>query len=67
MKKWFLKRKLKIIYKKLIYDFENYDCGHTLLCTISADYYNLCLKFNVTADKLSKIDDNCPKFKYTLN
>jgi hypothetical protein len=67
MKKWYLKRKLKRIYIKLQTDYEYLDCGHSLACHMSRSYYNLCLKYNKTADKLSKLDSNCPKFRWKLD
>ena len=66
MKKIFLKWALKKIYLKTIYVFDSYDCGHKLLLHISSEYYNACKKFNETADKLSKIDNSCPKFRFDL-
>ena len=64
MEKSFLKARLKRIYKKIVYDFQDYDCGHTLLCNMSSEYYNLTVEFNKVADKLSKLDSTCPKFRY---
>ena len=64
MRKAFLKNRLKIIYLD-IQKFD-YGCGHQMLCNISSDYYNLCKRFNETADELSKIDENCPSMRYKL-
>ena len=36
-----------------------------LLC-ISSKYYDCCKRFNETADRLSKLDEGCPKFRYDL-
>lgn len=67
MRKFFLKRKLKSIYKQIAFGFEDYNCGHTLLSHMSSSYYNLCKKFNETADKLAKLDPDCPKHRYKLD
>ena len=67
MKKAYLKWKLKRTYLKTKYGFQDYDCGHKMLLGISSKYYDLCVKFNETADKLSKIDDTCPAFRYDLS
>ena len=67
IKKSILKKKLKSIYKRIINDFQDYDCGHTLLLAMSIRYYELCEEFNQTADKLSKIDPDCPTFRWKLN
>jgi hypothetical protein len=64
-----MKKVLKYRYKKLylkILNFEGYDCGHTMMCTLSSEYYNLSVSFNRVADKLSKIDKNCPSFRYEV-
>ena len=66
MKKAFLKLRLKKLYLKTKYGFKSYNCGHQMLLGISPDYYNSCKKFNETADRLSKIDSSCPKFRYEL-
>jgi hypothetical protein len=66
MKKRTLKRKLKSIYKQIIFGFEDYNCGHKLLCTVSSEYLNLCIKFNKVADKLSKLDSDCPKHRWVI-
>ena len=47
-------------------NFQDYDCGHRLLLTISSDYYNCCKEFNEVADELSELDPNCPKHRYKL-
>ena len=67
MRKAFLKCRLKSLYKKTKYVFESYSCGHKMLLGISSEYYNTCKKFNSVADKLSKIDSNCPSFRYDLS
>ena len=64
MKKELLKYQLKSIYID-IQKFD-YNCGHQMMCNISSDYYNLCKRFNETADKLSKVDSNCPLIRYEL-
>ncbi len=66
MRKAFLKWRLKRLYKKSKYGFDSYTCGHQMLLSISSEYYNTCKKFNMVADKLSKIDSNCPSFRYDL-
>ncbi len=66
MRKLFLKWKLKRLYLKTKLGFEGYNCGHKMLLCVSSDYYNACETFNETADKLSKIDSECPKFRYEL-
>ena len=66
MKKAFLKWRIKRLYLKTKYGFDGYNCGHQMLLGISSDYYNACKKFNETAEKLSKIDSTCPKFRYEL-
>lgn len=66
MKTMYLKWKLKKLYLKINYDFQEYNCGHKMLLTISSNYYDLCEKFNRLADRLSKLDDACPKFRYDL-
>ena len=66
MKKIILKTKLKSVYKQIIFGFEDYDCGHKLMCTISSKYLNLCIKYNKIADKLSKLDSDCPKFRWVI-
>ena len=62
----YLKWKLKRLYLKIKYGFEDYDCGHKILLDISSRYYDLCVRFNETANKLSQLDKNCPKFRYEL-
>ena len=64
--RWYLKHRLKSLYIK-IETFDEYDCGHKLKLTLSSYYYNLCSSFNKVAEKLSKIDENCPSFRYDLN
>lgn len=66
MKKILLKNQLRRIYSTIRDGFQDYDCGHELLCHISSDYYNLCKSFNETADELAKIDSNVPSFRYKL-
>lgn len=65
-KKSRLKRKYKKVYLKAKHGFENYDCGHQMLLGLSSEYYNTCKEFNELADSLSKIDDECPKFRFSL-
>ena len=65
MSKPILKRKYKNLYLQ-IQNYEGYDCGHKLMLTISSDYYRLVKSFNKVADKLSKIDKDCPKFRFEL-
>ena len=60
-----LKREYKNLYVK-IQNYKAYDCGHKLMLTISSDYYRLVKSFNEVADKLSKIDKDCPKFRFEL-
>ena len=67
LKKAVLKSKYKKLYLKIKTDFNDYNCGHKMLLNISSDYYNTCKEFNNTADKLSKIDINVPKFRYELS
>jgi hypothetical protein len=38
-----------------------------MMLTISSDYYNLVKSFNDVADKLFKIDKDCPKFRFELD
>jgi len=66
MSKLILKRKLKNLYLQ-IQNYKGYDCGHQMMLTISSDYYNLVKSFNDIADKLSKIDKDCPKFRFELD
>ena len=65
MSKLILKTKYKNLYLQ-IQNYEGYDCGHKLMLTISSDYYRLVKSFNEVADKLSKIDKYCPKFRFEL-
>ena len=67
MKEELLRRKMKKVYKKIKFEFEDYNCGHNMLLNISSKYYNYCVKFNRIADKLSKTDSNCPDFRYELS
>jgi hypothetical protein len=67
MKKWYLKKQYRKLYLKARDGFEDYSCGHKLLLTLSSQYYNTCLKFNEVADKLSKIDNDTPKFRFELS
>ena len=67
MIKAILKSKYKKLYLKAKTGFEDYSCGHEMLLNISSDYYNTCKEFNETAEKLSKIDNNLPKFRYELS
>ena len=67
MKKAILKSKYKRLYLKVKTGFKDYSCGHKMLLNISSDYYNTCKEFNDVADKLSKIDENLPKFRYELS
>lgn len=67
MKKAYLKWKLKRLYLKTKQEFQEYNCGHKMLLSISSKYYGLCVKFNETADNLSKLDKNCPRFRYELS
>lgn len=62
-----LKYKLKRVYIQLQEHFDYMDCGHTLLCSMSSRYYNLCKEFNTIADRLSKIDPDAIKHRYKLN
>jgi len=66
MSKLILKRKLKNLYLQ-IQNYKGYDYGHQMMLTISSDYYNLVKSFNDIADKLSKIDKDCPKFRFELD
>jgi hypothetical protein len=66
MKKAYLKWKFKRLYLKTKYGFEDYNCGHKVLLGISSRYYDCCKRFNETAERLSKIDEGCPKFRYDL-
>ncbi len=64
------KRILKRRYKELYLDIQNYkghNCGHKMMMTVSSEYYNLVRSFNETADELSKIDKDCPKFRFEIN
>ena len=61
-----LKKKLKNLYLQ-IQNYKGYDCGHNMMLTISSDYYNLVKSFNDVADRLSKIDEDCPSFRFQLN
>ena len=67
MKKAYLKWKLKRLYLKIKYGFEDYNCGRKMLLVISSRYYDYCKRFNETADSLSKLDESCPKFRYELS
>jgi hypothetical protein len=51
---------------KINYGFEDYNCGHKMLLGISSKYYRYCKRFNGISDKLSEIDEDCPKFRYDL-
>ena len=66
MKKKYLKWKFKRFYLKTKYGFKDYNCGHKTLLSVSSSYYDYCKRFNETADKLSKLDSDCPKFRYDL-
>jgi len=66
MSKLLLKRKCKNLYLQ-IQNYKGYDCGHQMMLTISSDYYNLVKSFNDVADKLAKIDKDCPKFRFELD
>jgi hypothetical protein len=66
MSKPILKRKYKNLYLQ-IQNYEGYDCGHQMMLTISSDYYRLVKSFNEVADKLSKIDKDCPEFRFELD
>lgn len=65
MSKLILKRKYKNLYLR-IQNYKGYDCGHKMMLTISSDYCRLVKSFNDVADKLSKIDKDCPKFRFEL-
>ena len=62
-----LKWKYKRLYLKAKTGFKYYNCGHKILLNISSDYYNNCKEFNKIADKLFKIDKECPAFRFELN
>jgi len=64
--KLILKSKLKRLYIR-IQTYDNYNCGHAMQLMVDTSYFNLCKKFNKVADKLSKIDKDCPSFRYNLN
>ena len=66
MKKRFLKWRYKRAYRKVENSNTHLSCGDSLCSYISCDYYRLKVKFNRIADKLSKVDSNCPKFRYKL-
>ena len=66
MKKYFLKRKLKQLYIK-IQTFDGYSCGHSLMLSISSEYFGLCESYNKTADKLILLDPSCPKFRFKID
>ena len=66
MRKAILKTKYRNLYAK-IQNYKGYDCGHNMMLTISSDYYNLVKSFNDVADKLSKMDNDCPSFRFELN
>ena len=66
MKKIYLKYKLKRLYIR-IQKYPMHGCGLALQMAIDNRFYNLLKKFNETADKLTKLDPECPKFRYNLN
>jgi len=66
MRKAILKSRYQKLYLKAKTGFGDYSCGHKMLLTISSDYYNTCKEFNEIAEKLSKLDSGCPKFRYEL-
>lgn len=61
-----LKAKLKRTYLSIRKKEGSYSCGTTLMNYISAEITELKTLFNQTADKLSEIDPECPKFRYEL-
>ena len=57
---------LKRLYIK-VQEYEMYDCGHKMQLCLDSHYFSLCEKFNLIQEKLSKLDDKCPNFKFELN
>lgn len=64
MKKIYLKWMLKRYYKRVNNISEEYDCGHNLMLTISTRYHKACTQVNNTLDRLAKIDNTAPKFRF---
>ena len=65
LKRWLLKRKYKRLYVEIM-QYDMYNCGHRTQLFVDSNYYDLCKKFNETADKLSAIDPACPVFRFDL-
>ena len=65
MKKRFLKWRYRRLHLK-IKNYKGYNCGHSMQMQIDMRYYHLIVTFNYIADKLAKIDPECPKFRYSL-
>ena len=66
MIKKILKNRYKNLYVK-IQNYKGYSCGHKMMLNVSSEYYNLVKSFNDVADKLSKMDKDCPKFRFELD